>query len=268
VNKKKCPKCGEENPAEAVMCWACYTPLAGSPAGAGAAPAGAAPGVAPAATGEKEKTKIPPWQMGVLGVGLLAALFVGARTLMPASSSDDDGGDTETTSDSGDTKPPEDGASTPDTPAPTAVNPVVISSNGTASVMPDKAPFSIVVPPNPRLSVGTMAILPTEANTSGPQAAALAAYTRRQYSSRVKSWDTLYIYVFSDAKSASYFADYQKRRKGAALNTSDYSFLANLWSSCLARYEYSASSGGKRVERVLYPSKNPSGWWYSSRGNS
>ena len=24
-----CPKCGEENPAEAVMCWACYTPLHG-----------------------------------------------------------------------------------------------------------------------------------------------------------------------------------------------------------------------------------------------
>ncbi|RYG70864.1 hypothetical protein EON80_06595 [bacterium] len=29
---KKCPKCGEDNPAEAVMCWACYTPLSGGPA--------------------------------------------------------------------------------------------------------------------------------------------------------------------------------------------------------------------------------------------
>ena len=29
---QKCPKCGEENPAEAVMCWACYTPLSAAKA--------------------------------------------------------------------------------------------------------------------------------------------------------------------------------------------------------------------------------------------
>lgn len=28
-----CPKCGEGNPAEAVMCWACYTPLSGAQPG-------------------------------------------------------------------------------------------------------------------------------------------------------------------------------------------------------------------------------------------
>ena len=33
--QKQCPKCGEKNPAEAVMCWACYTSLSG---GAMAAP--------------------------------------------------------------------------------------------------------------------------------------------------------------------------------------------------------------------------------------
>jgi len=31
VDEKDCPKCGEDNPEEAVMCWACYTPL-GAPA--------------------------------------------------------------------------------------------------------------------------------------------------------------------------------------------------------------------------------------------
>lgn len=27
MKTQQCPKCGEENPSEAVMCWACYTPL-------------------------------------------------------------------------------------------------------------------------------------------------------------------------------------------------------------------------------------------------
>jgi hypothetical protein len=268
VNKKKCPKCGEENPAEAVMCWACYTPLAGAaPIGtAGAAPTGAVKGAAPVVGEEAgEKPKIPPWQMGIVGVGLLAALYFGVRAVMPSSASDDDSGDTttQTTTD----RPPDAGGN-PGAPAPSPSNPVVISSSGTAQVMPDKAPFTIAVPPNPKLSVATMAIVPTDAATSGPGAAALAAYTRRQYTARIDSWNTLYIYVFSDAQSAQYFADYQKHRKGAPLGPSDYSYLANLWGSCLARYEYSTAGGGKHVERVLYPSKNPSGWWYSRNGIS
>ena len=264
MNKKKCPKCGEENPAEAVMCWACYTPLAGA-AAVGAAAGASASGAAGAttvdvgATGEKKQ--IPPWQLGVVGIGLLAALYVGVKAVMPASESADD--------ESGvpaDAAPPPDDAGAapaPEPAAPTASNPVVFSSNGEATVMPDKAPFTIVVPPNPKLSVATMAIVPTEESTSGPQAAALAAYTRRQYTASVGSWGTFYIYVFSDAKSAQYFADYQKRRRGAPLDQSDYSQLTNLWSSCLARYEYSATGGGRRIERVLYPSKNPGSWWYS-----
>lgn len=260
MNKKKCPKCGEENPAEAVMCWACYTPLSGG--GAVAAPTGAAVGAAPVASGEAgEKKKIPPWQLGIIGVGLLGGLFVGARAMMPASSSDDDdGGDTTESKPAdggGEEKPADPPAGAP----PTAANPVVPSASGNSVVMPDKAPFTITVPPNPKISVATMAIVPNEATTSGPQAAALAAYTRRQYSSRMKLWSSFYIYVFSDEKSAQYFAEYQKRRNGAPLREADFTFLGNLWNSCLARYEYSLS-GGKRVERVLYPSKNPGGWWY------
>jgi hypothetical protein len=258
VNKKKCPKCGEENPAEAVMCWACYTPLAGAAPATAGGPAGAAQGAAPINVGEDgEKKKIPPWQLGVVGAALLAGLFVGVRAIMPSSASDD--GDEETT----ETKKP-DGEKTPDAApapavAPSAAMPVVPTGPGTVAVAPLKAPFDIVVPPNPKISVATMAIVPTEANSSGPQAAALAAYTRRQYSNSSKSWSKFYVYVFSDAQSGQFFADYQIKRKGAPLEDSDFSFLANLWSSCLARYEYTP---GKGVERVVYPSKSPSGWWY------
>jgi hypothetical protein len=105
-----------------------------------------------------------------------------------------------------------------------------------------------------------MAIIPTEPGTSGPRGAALAAYTRRLYRARLKSWNTLYIYVFADEYTAQSFADYQKRRKGAPLDDDDYSYLSTLWGSCLTRYEYWPA---KHVERVLYPSKNPSGWWYA-----
>jgi hypothetical protein len=239
--------------------------LAGAAAlgAAGAAPSGAAKGAAPVGGEAGEKPKIPPWQMGVIGVGLLAALYMGARTVMPSSASDE-GDDDDTTTETTDNKTDDGGGGGSTTaPAPTASNPVVISSNGTAQVMPDKAPFTIAVAPNPKISVATMAIVPTDTSTSGPGAAALAAYTRRQYSTRIKLWNTIYIYVFSDAQSAQYFADYQRRRKGAPLGGSDYAYLANLWGTCLARYEYSSGRGGKHIERVLYPAKNPSGWWYT-----
>ena len=241
------------------MCWACYTPLSGA-AGGGASPAGAAKGAAPAASGEAgDKPKIPPWQIGILGVGLLAGIYVGVKAVMPASVSDEDGEETPT--ESAPAEPPPADSPAPAA-APTVNNPVVINNNtGTAAVMPSKAPFDIVIPPNPKLSVATMAIVPTEATSSGPQAAALAAYTRRQYT-RIKSWNTIYIYVFSDAKSAQYFAEYQIRRKGAPLTDTDLSTLQNLWSSCLARYEYTPA---RRIERVLYPSRNPGGWWYDRR---
>lgn len=243
------------------MCWACYTPLSGG-AAAAPGPAGAAKGSAPAASGDAgEKKKIPPWQMGVLGVGALALVYVGAKTFMPSSSGggdddDDDPAKTEEKKNEGGDAP------APAGPAPSISNPVVINATtGTAQVMPQKAPFTIVVPPNPKLSVATMAIVPTESGTSGPQAAALAAYTRRQYTARVKNWDTLYIYVFSDAQSAQSFADFQMKRKGAALGEGDFGSLTTIWSTCLARYEYS-NTGSKKIERVLYPSRNPGGWWY------
>lgn len=253
MNKKKCPKCGEENPTEAVMCWACYTPLSGESNGAGSTP-----GRAEAATDSgEEKKKIPPWQMAVIGAALLGGVFLGVRTMMPAPS-DAEEEETSTTETTGGTTTPDasgPGPSAPPAPAPSAPPPA-----GTAVPAPQEAPFTVVVPPNPRLSVATMAIVPTDGTATGPQAAALASYTRRQFKGNTKQWRSLYIYVFSDAQSAQYFAEYMKRRKGAALAASDFSYLSNLWGSVLTRYEYTTYKG-KRVERALYPSKNPNGWW-------
>ncbi len=261
MSQKKCPKCGELNPPEAVMCWACYTPLSGPASAAGAAaPAGKA---APKQS-DDEKKKSPPWQMGVVGVALLGGIFVGVRTMMPASSSVDEETETGTT----DTKRPGEPGDSPNQPsAPTTSSPSAppaparaAAPAGSSVPAPQEAPFTVVVPPNPRRSVGTMAIVPTDGTSSGPQAAALAAYTRRQYKGRTKQWTSLYIYVFSDNRGAEYFASYMKRRKGAELTESDFSYLTNLWGSVLTRYEYTTYNG-KRVERALYPSKNPDGWW-------
>ena len=254
MNKKKCPKCGEENPTEAVMCWACYTLLSGE-----SNVAGSTPGGAKAATDSgEEKKKIPPWQLAVIGVALLGGLFLGARTMMtpPSDGEEEETPTTETADDpkKTDDKEPE------TTPAAPASAPSAPPPAGTAVPAPQEAPFTVVVPPNPRLSVATMAIVPTDGTATGPQAAALAAYTRRQFKGNTKQWSSLYIYVFSDAQSAQYFAEYMKRRKGATLAASDYSYLSNLWGSVLTRYEYTTYKG-KRVERALYPSKNPNGWW-------
>ena len=69
MNPKKCPKCGESNPPEAVMCWACYTPLSGS---AGSGPSSQS---TPAHAAESEKKAIPPWQLGLVAVGEVGEQF-------------------------------------------------------------------------------------------------------------------------------------------------------------------------------------------------
>lgn len=83
---KKCPKCGEDNPAEAVMCWACYTPLSGSaPLGAGLTgaagtlPKGAGSPVGVPLTEEPAKKGLDPKAIGIgafLLVGVIAAVMM------------------------------------------------------------------------------------------------------------------------------------------------------------------------------------------------
>jgi hypothetical protein len=204
---------------------------------------------------EGEKKKIPPWQLGVIGVGLLLAVGIGVRSMMPAASSD---GSELVMPGPGMEDPAMPGPASGPAPAPT---PAPGNSNSGSSVTPTEAPYKIIVPPNIRQSIATMAIVPNDNQVSGGQAASYAAYVRRQLPGEGKRWNTIYIYVFADEKTAETFANFMRQRRGAPLSGSDYAALSNLWSSTLARYEYSRN--GK--EKVLYPSKNPSGWWY---GNS
>ncbi len=234
------------------MCWACYTPLSGSAAGSNI-PAGASRNTPSATSDGEQKKSIPPWQLAVIGIGLLLAIGTGIKSMMPASSGDAVMDDLPAVTQN----PAEPGAPAASTP-PAAV--VSSAPGGGVSVTPTEAPFKIVVPPNPRVSVGTLAIVPTDKSASGPMAASYAAYARRQYASQNSRWTTLYIYVFSDDTSAQQFAEVMKKRRGVALSSEDMSGLSSLWGSAIARYEYSAVNG-RRVERVVYPSKNPGGWW-------
>jgi hypothetical protein len=255
VNKKQCPKCGEENPPEAVMCWACYTPLSGGGAVGGASAAGGGGATAATTHDDGEKKKIPPWQLGVIGVGLLLAIGIGVRSMMPASSSDEGAG-IDAPAGVDPAMPPSPGGGGEAAPAPSPS-----PSGGGSSITPEEAPYKIVVPPNPRVATATMAIVPTDGNVSGSQAASYAAAVRRQFGGQIKRWKVIYIYVFSDEKTAAAFADFMRQRRGAPLSSGDYASLSSLWGSTLARYEYSPGSGR---ERALYPSRSPSNWWYGN----
>ena len=233
------------------MCWACYTPLSGGVAGSSSAPVGSGRSAPSATSDGEEKKAIPPWQMAVIGIGLLVAIGAGVKSMMPASTGDDMGSDIPTTE-------PFPAGDQPAPPSTTAV--VSPAPGGTVSVTPTEAPFKVIVPPNPRTSVATIAIVTSDKDASGPVAASYAAYVRRQYAGQLKNWHTLYIYVFSDTQSAQAFAQVMKRRRGAALSSNDLASYTSIWSGALARYEYSVA-GGKRIEKVLYPSNNPSGWW-------
>ena len=246
-NKKRCPKCGEENPPEAVMCWACYTPL--SAAGAGAASAKRSSSSAQSLGDDEDEDRKPsaqPWQIAVIAIGLIFALFWVGKNFLPSGSSDDT---LPAASEPG--AMPEPGSA----PAPAAQTSTSTGTSSAAAVTPQKLPFTIAVSPNPNITVGTMAIVPTTPNISTSQAASLASFTRSQFA-QTKRWNKLYIYVFRDQQSAKQFADYQRPRRGAPLSNSDYSNLTALWGSALSCYEYDNGS-----ERVYTPSDNPSGWW-------
>jgi hypothetical protein len=258
VNQKKCPKCGENNPAEAVMCWACYTPLSGGgavAAGAGAATASgavAAPGTA-VAHEESNKKAIPPWQIGVIVVALLLGIGFGVSQFMGGSSSDviEGPGGTEYSAplaepiNPGSEPPPQVSGPAPE-PGPVTGGPV----------QPEFAPFDMIAPPNINSQWGVMAIVPTRSGVDGRKAVALAAFARRAFQN--PRWRAVHVYVFADRQAALQFKEYQRNRQSEVLGAGDMAALSNLWSRCVVRYEF---NGGR--ENVRYPSRNPSGWWRS-----
>jgi hypothetical protein len=254
VSQKKCPKCGENNPAEAVMCWACYTPLAG---GATASPHAATPGSASQSYNEgSTKKAIAPWQIGAILASLLVIGVGGAFMLNRPSASTD-------TSTSVVTPP-----STVPFVGEAPIQVYAGSSTGggggaTAPVTPAQPTqagqmlFTVSLPPKDGIPWGTMAIVPS-GTSSAQNPVSLAAAASQQAMTGGK-WDGLYVYVFSDAASAQTFRQYQSGRGGQPLRSNDYSALQRLWSRVPVRYEYS-----KGKEAIRYPSRNPGSWWNGS----
>ena len=261
---KKCPKCGEENPAEAVMCWACYTPLTGSaaiPAAAGrpvagAKPVGAGPAGIPSDEGEGKKQLDPKMFVvgGLLLVGVVVA--IGVNVGFGGGGGEDDG--TGTGTDPAPSSPSSPGA--PPAPAPAAAPvapPIPSGDTNNAPLTPVALPYNVVVPPNPRYATGTFGILATQTNIAPAQARGLAKFAKDQFARNGK-WQNMQIAVFSDPAAAKAFATFQARRRGAPLTSADYRALAEngVWKGAPVFFE---SRGKKEV--VAYPAANPFGWW-------
>ena len=267
---KKCPKCGEENPAEAVMCWACYTPLAGGAAavagGGLVTPRGGAAAVTPAGTAAAidgdEKKAIDPKIFFVVG-GLLVAGLIFAFTsgvfggggddiVLPPGPGDTTGGRaTGGGMTSGQTRviPPSNTGGGGTSGGGTTTGPVL---------PPATAAFRTVVPPNPRYANGTMAILPNTPNISPAAASEMAKYAQQMFAPGGR-WTAMQVVVFNDPDAAKAFQKYQSQRKGAKLTNNEYQELANdgLWNSVPAYYETQGNSAGQSFQ----PSASPNNWW-------
>ena len=264
---KKCPKCGEDNPAEAVMCWACYTPLSGGPILAGGAtiggPAtagigskGAGPVGVPGGDEEPVKKGIDPKMIGVgafLVVGALVAFLVNGG--MSGGGGDDSASNSVTIVNQPAAPAPGPGQPPPPPPPP--------PSGGTtaAAVAPLPLPFTTVSPPSPQSETGTMGILVNKPGITPNQAIGFARFAKGQYSRNGK-WKRMQICVFTDQASATAFTTYQGKRRGAELTDDDYRQLADrgVWAGTPAFLE----SRGNR-DSLYYPSRNPTSWWTSRR---
>lgn len=267
---KKCPKCGEENPAEAVMCWACYTPLAGGAAavagGGLVTPRGGAAAVTPAGTAaaqEEQKSAVDPKIFIVVGLLIGAAIIGSFTTGIIGGGGKSDAGttvDVNQVDDGGDTGVGEP-IPAPRVPAPAPQPPVfpsVPDSTGQTQVAPQT---KVVVPPDPRQTVGTMGIVLNSPNVSTRQALALAKFAKQQFEPGGK-WKGMQVVVFNNQEAAVIFRKYQAQRQGKPLTASQYQELADqgLWSNVPAYYE----TRGK-TEYPYSPSASPKNWWAGRR---
>ena len=266
---KKCPKCGEENPAEAVMCWACYTPLAGGAAavagGGLVTPRGGAAAVTPAGTAaaqEEGKSAVDPKIFIVVGL-LIGAAIIGSFTTgiiggggsSAASTAPDvtqvEGGTTGE-------MPPVIQPAPPQAPPQAPVFPPVQDTTGQTTVVPQT---KVVVPPDPRQSVGTMGIVLNSPNITPRQALALAKFQKQSFEAGGK-WKGMQVVVFNNQEAAATFRKYQAQRQGAPLTATQYQELAGqgLWDNVPAYYETRGKS-----EFPYMPSASPKNWWMGRR---
>ncbi len=254
------------------MCWACYTPLAGGAAavagGGLVAPRGGAAAVTPAATAahaDDEKKAIDPKIFLVAGL-LVAALIIGGFTTGMFG-----GGGGGNTSTDLPTLPdgPNETVTTVQQVQPLQQAPVISpptigpSGNPTDGGTPRVATFKIVVPPNPRWSNGTVAIMSNTPGLSDVQAGQLARSARQAIAPGGR-WTTMQVLVFNDPASAKTFQKYQALHKGGKLDVGDYQALASegVWSGVSAYLETKSKSDGGQL---FNPSASPNGWWGGRR---
>ena len=257
MSQKKCPKCGEMNPAEAVMCWACYTPLTGGAVGAGGTAAMAATPVATA--DQKEKKAIAPWQIGVVVAAVVLALGFGASQMM--------GGGSDAVDPNGDAgpvpKPPSRSGGPPTGPSPaifTGMVAVPQSGGGGQVKVSEALDYSVASPPNPDKPWGVVALVPNDPNATPQRAAGMAQFAFQQFGGKTK-WKAMQIFVFRTREAALQFNRFQIGRKYDVVADDDYPGLASIWPSCIVRYE----SNGNAAADVRFPSQRPNSWW---RGGS
>jgi hypothetical protein len=244
------------NPGEAVMCWACYTPLAGGAGGAVAGAGGAGGGTAAMSTpamisDEGEKKPVEKWQIALIGVALLLGVGFGVRSMMGGDPTVEELPLTAPQPGAGNTLPP---VNTPPVTSPEASGGGPITSGPVPP--PEPVPFTMVSAPNASQPWSVMAIVPTDPRTTPQRAVGLARFVRSAMG--VAKNKPMQIYVLSDRQAGSVFNEFQIQRRQSALGAAEYSQLAQtqLWSRCLAFYEV---NGGR--ERFLYPSRSPGNWW-------
>jgi hypothetical protein len=267
--QKQCPKCGEKNPAEAVMCWACYTSLTGGStgaaalAGAGGGAIGGAIGGATPVTDSGEKKSIDPKQLAIVGVGLLVALGFGVKTMM-GSGDDTGGGDLNGNGPVVERPAPVAKAQTPPVIPVNGVQvplpPVTSAQNGGNNVPAQY--YRTVVSPDPKQKWGTMVIVPTEkADEAQARSYALLA---KQNMDNIKKFPALEIFVINDNEAAVTLRRYHNRNHAAPLTETDFKDpeLSNVWKNTIVRYMW---NGGHQT--FTYPSKNPDNFWEDSAGS-
>ena len=257
MNQKKCPKCGEMNPPEAVMCWACYTPLTGT--AAVAPPVAGGRSVAPAASkDEKEKPKIPVWQLGVIGAAVVGGLIYGGMMMFGGSPAPEM--PTDPLGNTPKFNPPGRPVSNPPVNVNVTGGPLGTGGNsgGGGPVEKPSVSYTTVVLPSTRYDEGTMAILSNDPSVS-PQQAQLQAKFARAGMTNASRWAKLHIFVFSDSATAQTFATYQIRRGNQPLTSSDYAELSsNVWPKTPVHLIY---INGRQFGRPDQPAQRPNNWW-------
>ena len=258
-NQKPCLKCGENNPAEVAMCWACYTPFAEPGLTATVASGGGAGAPGPAPTGETApgRASVPSWIYAGGGATLVLALLVGIKVLIL--------GDPAATAGTVGTPPemiPVAYSSGSSAGRRSAVAPAFSSPAGPAAgAVPAVAemPFNFVTLPNRRAAVGVMAIAPRQGVATPQQAVGLARYAYSRILTP-RHWRQIQVYVMASTQAGDEFKQFQQARQNLALDPEGFNRLAELWPQTAGVCVFETTSPSQVKLKVLYP-QTDAGFW-------